>query len=262
MSVDHTALDSAVPLQRFEDQIVFVTGAGSGIGRATALRLAAEGAFLYLADLDEDGLKDTAESCVEHGADVAAHPLDVSDEMSVNDAIDACVGAFGRIDCLCNAAGVVILEHLEKTTVEQFRLLVDVNLLGSFLTIRAAIRHLVETRGNIVNVSSIAALAGVGLATAYGAVKGGVGALSRGVAVEYGGRGVRCNTVVPGRVALPVRSDARNPAHIDVSILGRHAPMPEAATPAMIAAVIAMVASDDGAHLNGSEIRVDGGWLS
>lgn len=249
-------------MQRFEDRSVFVTGAGSGIGQATAIRLAAEGACLYLTDLDEDSLKETAERCAEHGADVAVRTLDVSDEAGVYEAVAACVEGFGRLDCICNAAAVVILEPFETTTIEQFRRLVEVNLVGTFLTTQAAVPHLVETRGNVVNISSTSALAGVGFAAAYGATKGGVSALTRGIAVEFGSRGVRCNTIVPGRVEMTTTEATWMQAEPDLSTLGRQGPVPGAATPAMIASVVAMVASDDGAHMNGSEIRVDGGWLS
>lgn len=262
MATHGTDADVADALQRFEDRTVLVTGAGSDIGRATAIRLAAEGASLYLTDLEEKGLKETAERCVQHGADVATRILDVSQEAAVNSAVAACMDTYGRLDCLCNAAGVVILEQFEKTTVEQLRFMVDINLLGTFLTTRAAMPYLIEAGGNIVNISSTSALAGVGFAAAYGATKGGVSALTRGIAVEFGSRGVRCNTIVPGRVATTPSAAAGSQTGIDLSTLGRNGSMPGAATSATIAGVIAMVASADGAHMNGSEIRVDGGWLS
>ena len=262
MSVDRTAADRAAASSRFEDRIVFVTGAGSGIGQATAIRLAAEGAFLYITDLDDHGLKDTAAQCAEHGADVATQAMDVADEASVTAAVDACISSFGRMHCLCNAAGAVVFGDLEKTTLEQFRLLVDVNLLGTFLTTRAAMRHLVETRGNIVNISSTAAVEGVGLAAAYGATKGGVSSFSRGVAAEFGARGVRCNTIVPGSIAPARMAGEHVPTSVDLWVTGRHEPISGTPPLARIASVVAMVASDDGAHLNGAEIRVDGGWLT
>lgn len=260
MSIDRSIADRAPDPSRFEDRILFVTGASSGIGRATAIRLAAEGACLYLTDPGGDGLKDTAERCAEQGADVVTHILDVSDVTSVTEAINTCVSSFGRLDCLCNAADVVVVEHLEKTTVEQFRSLVDVNLLGTFLTTRAAIPYLIETGGNIVNLSSTVAVEGAGLMAAYGATKGGVSALSRGIAAEFGARGVRCNTIISGRMSSPAQAEGRTPASVDLSISGRYPLIPVAPPLARIAAVIAMVASDDGAYLNGTEIRVDGGW--
>ena len=125
-------------MNRFDNKRAFVTGAASGIGQATAVRLASEGASLYLTDLNEDGLGDTAAQCVELGANVETRKLDVSDEAAVNAAIEDCASRLGGIDVVCNIAGVLLLEHFEKTTVDQFNFLVNVNLLGTFLTSRAA----------------------------------------------------------------------------------------------------------------------------
>ena len=157
-------------------------------------------------------------------------------------------------------AGVLLLEHFEKTTTEQFKFLVDVNFLGTFLTNRAAIPHLIESGGNIVNCSSVSALAGQAYATVYGASKGAVSALSRGLALEYAKRGVRCNTIIPGVVATPLTAAPKVPEDIDATLMGRI--NGEVTTPDKIAGAIAMLASDDGAYINGAEIRADGGGLS
>jgi len=239
-----------------------VTGAASGIGQATAVRLASEGASLYLTDLNEDGLADTAAQCVELGADVETRKLDVSDEAAVNAAIEDCASRLGGIDVVCNIAGVLLLEHFEKTTVDQFNFLVSVNLLGTFLTSRAAMPYLVESGGNIVNTSSTSALGGAGYGAVYGATKGAVSALTRGIAVEFGKKGVRCNAVVPGEVATAMTAAPKLPEDPDVTIMARQGPLNGAATPDQIASVIAMLASDDGAYINGAEIRADGGGLS
>ena len=146
-------------MNRFDDKRVFVTGAASGIGQATAARLASEGASLYLTDLNESGLADTAAQCAELGSDVEIRKLDVSDEAAVIAAIADCASTLGGIDVVCNIAGVLLLEHFEKTTVDQFNFLVNVNFLGTFLTCRAAMPYLIESGGNIVNTSSTSALA-------------------------------------------------------------------------------------------------------
>ncbi len=114
-------------MNRFDGKRVFITGAASGIGQATAIRMASEGASLYLTDMNEEGLTTTAAACSEHGADVETQKLDVTDEAGVNAAIEACVSRFGGIDVLCNIAGVLLLEHFEKTTTEQWKWLLDVN---------------------------------------------------------------------------------------------------------------------------------------
>lgn len=239
-----------------------MTGAESGIGQATAVRLASEGASLYLTDLNENGLADTAAQCAELGADVESRKLDVSDEAAVIAAIEDCASRLGGIDVVCNIAGVLLLEHFEKTTVDQFNFLVNVNLLGTFLTIRAAMPYLVESGGNIVNTSSTSALAGAGYGAVYGATKGAVSALTRGIAVEFGKKGVRCNAVVPGEVSTAMTAAPKLPEDPDFTLMARTSPLNGAATPDQLASVIAMLASDDGAYINGAEIRADGGGLS
>ncbi len=249
-------------MNRFDDKRVFVTGAASGIGQATAVRLAGEGASLYLTDLNEDGLADTAAQCAEHGSDVETRKLDVSDEAAVIAAIEDCASRLGGIDVVCNIAGVLLLEHFEETTVDQFNFLVKVNLLGTFLTCRAAMPYLIESGGNIVNTSSTSALSGAGYGVVYGATKGAVSALTRGIAVEFGKKGVRCNAVVPGEVSTAMTAAPELPKDPDFTIMARQRPLNGAATPDQIASVIAMLASDDGAYINGAEIRADGGGLS
>ncbi len=250
-------------MKRFENKCVFITGAASGIGQATAIRLASEGASLYLTDLNEAGLADTAKACVAHGAHTETRKLDVTDEDTVNAAIEDCASRFGGIDVVCNIAGVLLLEHFEKTTTDQLNFLVNVNFLGTFLTCRAAMPHLIASGGNIVNCGSVTGLAGAGYSAVYGASKAAVSALSRGIAVEFGKKGVRCNTIVPGEVATPLIAEPALPDDPDFTLLGRMAPLNgQNATPDQIAGVIAMLASDDGAYINGADIRADGGGLT
>ncbi len=249
-------------MNRFEDKVAFVTGAASGIGQATAVRLASEGAALFIADINKTGLEETSKLCHEHGAEVELHILDVSNEEQVNGAIQACVDRFGKLDVLCNIAGILLLDHFEKTTVEQFHRVVNINLLGTFMLCKAAMPHLIESGGNIVNTSSTSALGGAPYGAVYGASKGGVSALTRGIAVEFAKQGIRCNSVVPGEVATNMTTGLAVPETLDFSIMGRQSPLTSPAPPEMLASVIAMVASDDGAYMNGSEIRADGGGLS
>ena len=249
-------------MKRFENKVAFVTGAASGIGRATTIRLASEGASLYIVDMNQAGLEETTKLCGEQGADVEQQTCDVSNEEQVNGAIQACVDRFGKLDVLCNIAGVLLLQHLEHTTVEQFHRVMNINLLGTFMLCKAAMPHLLKSGGNIVNTSSTSALGGAPYGAVYGASKGGVSALTRGIAVEFAKRGVRCNAVVPGEVATNMTQGTNLPDGLDFSIMSRQGPLNDPAPPEMIASVIAMVASDDGAYMNGSEIRADGGGLS
>ena len=248
---------------RFAGKRVFITGAASGIGQATAVRLASEGASLYLTDLNEEGLAETTAQCVAHGAVVETRRLDVADEAAVGAAIEDCASRLGGIDVVCNIAGVLLLEHLEKTTTEQFNFVVNVNFLGTFLTCRAAMPYLIASGGNIVNCGSTTALAGAGYSAVYGASKAAVCALTRGIAVEFGKKGVRCNNIIPGEVATPMVTQPKLPDDPDFTLLGRMVPLTgQNATPDQIAGVIAMLASDDGAYINGADIRADGGGLT
>lgn len=249
-------------MRRFDGKVAFVTGAAAGIGRATALRLASEGASLFVIDLAQGGLEETAKLCEELGAEVAHARCDVTREAEVRATVQACVDRFGRLDALCNIAGIILLQHFEKLTVEQFRRVLEVNLVGTFMLCQAALPHLLATRGAIVNTSSTSALAGLPYGSAYGTSKGGVSALTRTLAVEFGKQGLRCNAVNPGSIQTAMSGDGILPEDADMRLMARTMSLSKPMGPEVVAGVIAMLASDDGIHINGEEIRVDGGTLA
>jgi len=249
-------------VKRFAGKAALITGAASGIGRAAALRLAEEGSDLYLVDLAADALAESAQQCGERGAAVAHAVCDVADESQVQAAVADCAERFGRLDALCNIAGILLLEHAGNTTAQQFRRILEVNLLGTFLMCRAALPHLLESRGAIVNTSSTAALAGMPYAAAYGASKGGVSALTRTLAVEFAKQGLRCNAVCPGSIRTPMTGSGSLPENADLQLVSRAMPLDEARGPEAVAGLIALLASEDGRHINGEEVRVDGGTLA
>ncbi len=249
-------------MKRFEDKVVFVTGAAAGIGRATALRLASEGASVYIVDVAAEGLEETAKLCEATGASVVSAHCDVTSEEEIRSNIAACVERFGRLDTLCNIAGILLLDHFANISVEQFRRVLEVNLVGTFMLSQAALPHLIESKGSIVNTSSTSALAGMPYGAAYGTSKGGVSALTRTLAVEFGKQGVRCNAVNPGSILTAMTGPGAVPDDADMRLLARAMPLDQARGPEVVAATIAMLASDDGIHINGEEIRVDGGTLA
>ena len=249
-------------MKRFEERVVFVTGAAAGIGRATALRLGSEGARVYAVDIDRDGLDETVSLLEKEGVDCTGARCDVSDEASIRENIAACIDRFGRLDTLCNIAGILLLDHFENIAADQFRRLLEVNLVGPFMLTQAALPHLIESKGSIVNVSSTSALAGMPYGAAYGTSKGGVSAFTRTIAVEYGKRGVRCNAVNPGSILTAMAGPDVVPKDADMKLVMRAQPLDKPRPPEVVAGVIAMLASDDGAHINGEEIRVDGGTLA
>jgi NAD(P)-dependent dehydrogenase (short-subunit alcohol dehydrogenase family) len=246
--------------RRFQDRRVVVTGAGSGIGRATALRLAEEGARLLLVDRDEAGLAETAQ--LAGGAELHQLVGSVAEPLFVNQVVDTAAQELGGIDVLCNIAGILRFNNLADTTLEEWNQVLGVNLTGTFLMCQAAMPQLLESRGNIVNTASTAALAGHPWTAAYSASKGGVVAFSKGLAIEFGRQGVRTNVVAPGSIETPIQNEFFFPEGADHSLLKRIMAFDQSRGPEYVASVIAFVASEDGAHMCGSVLRCDGGTLS
>ena len=159
-------------------------------------------------------------------------------------------------------AGLLRFEHTHQMDLASWQQIISINLTGTFLLCRAALPHLLESRGNIVNAASTAALAGLPWGAAYSASKGGVLAMTRSIAVEYAKRGVRANCVCPGDIKTNMTVDISMPGAMDADLLLRISSISGARGPEVVAGVIAMLASDDGAHITGEDIRMDGGTLS
>ncbi len=249
-------------MKRFEGKVVLVTGAASGIGKATAIRLADEGADVACVDVSKAGLADTARTIEAQGRRVAAYECDISDEASVVATVRSAVERFGKLDVLCNVAGILRTDHTHELALANWNKILSVNLTGTFLMCRAAIPHLLKTRGNIVNMSSTAALASHPWMAAYAASKGGILSLTRSLSVEYVKQGLRVNAVCPGGIKTPLHEQFNLPNGADVELLKGAIPFVEQAGPEQIAAAVAFVASDDAEYMNGAEIRIDGGALS
>jgi meso-butanediol dehydrogenase/(S,S)-butanediol dehydrogenase/diacetyl reductase len=249
-------------MQRFEGRGAFVNGAASGIGRAAAQRLAAEGAAVFCTDVDETGVEATAEEIRKTGARAVGARLDVRDAAGCRAAVEQAAAELGRLDALCNVAGVGIYCHAGDLTEEQWNRTLAVNLSGTFFTSQAAVPHLLETRGAIVNVASSAGLVGIAYAAAYCASKGGVVMLTRSMAVEFAHRGLRVNCVCPGGVDTPLTRAFRPPEGARPELLARMSLVPRLATPQEIAASIAYLASDEARNVNGAALSIDGGQVA
>ena len=249
-------------MRRFENRVALVTGAASGIGRATALRMAEEGARLFCVDVQAEAVQQTAKDAIERGAEAEAGVCDVRDPGQIAATVRACVDRFGRLDVLCNIAGVLRMDHTLDLQLDDWNQVLTINLTGTFLMCQSALPHLIESRGCIVNTSSSSALAGLAYGAAYAASKGGVLALTKTLAVEYAKRGVRVNSVCPGSIKTPMASRSQLPENLDGTLIARQMALDKARGPETVASVIAMLASDDGAHIIGEEIRIDGGTLS
>lgn len=241
---------------RFEGRRVLVTGGASGIGRATVVRLVGEGAAVFAVDRDEAGLAETAAACEGPGS-IGTALCDVTSEAEVVATVEGAVAELGGLDVLVNVAGTHRTTPIESLTVDDLRLLFDVNLVGTALFCREAVGRL-GRGGAIVNVASSSAAHGNPYMSAYSASKGAVLAFSLSLAAELVGRGIRVVPVSPGTVATPLTA-AVVPGDLDFGYFGRIRSLMGEARPEQIAGVIAFAASDDASYLTGAELRVDGG---
>jgi len=250
-------------MQRFQGRRVLVTGAASGIGRATAIRLAEEGARVHCADVAVDAAKETAEQIRASGGEATSGPVDVADHASCEACVDAARDALGGLDVLCNIAGVLQPGHTTEQAIAAFDRTIAINLSGTFYMCRAALPLLLDGGGAIVNMSSAAALQGVPYNAAYCASKAGVIGLTQSLAVEYARRGVRVNCICPGGVLTPMTRAGFSVEGMDGALMARTAPLiPRLGTPEEIAALVAYLASDEAAYMTGEALRIDGGQVA
>jgi NAD(P)-dependent dehydrogenase (short-subunit alcohol dehydrogenase family) len=249
-------------MQRFADKVALVTGAGSGIGRASAQRIAAEGGAVFCLDLNLDALDATVATIASNGGKASAGVCDISREMDVGACVAACLEQYGSLYALVNMAGMLRFDDTEQLELDQWQRVLDVNLTGTMLLCREALPHLVASGGSIVNAASTAALAGLPCGVAYSASKGGVLAMTRSIAIEYAKRGVRANCVCPGEINTGMTEGVAFPDTMDFDLISRVVSPTGARGPEVVASVIAMLASEDGIHITGENIRVDGGTLA
>ncbi len=254
-------------MQRLTDRSVIVTGAGSGIGRATALRLAKEGAHVTALDVVPTGLEGLAAEAAEVGdLRLTTGPVDIADEQSVVEAVGAVVRDRGGLDALVNVAAIHYGDHTHEMSLERWQRLVDVNLTGTFLMTRESLPALLESTygGVVVNFSSTSAFFAHPYMAAYAATKGAIMSFTHAIALEYAHRGLRAVNIVPGGIETAITGATIDnlPPDFDFGKLGKLMPTlgrGKFGTPEHIAGVVAMVCSDDGAYITGTEIRVDGG---
>jgi len=260
-------------MRRLEGKRILVTGAASGIGQAAALRLLDEGAAVVAADVATDGLDVTrarAEEAVT-AERLSTMPMDVGSEDSVVAGVRRAVETLGGLDSLVNAAGILRAAHTHETSLELWNRIVGVNLTGTFLAVREALPALLANpRSAIVNFSSTSASFAHPYMAAYAASKGGIQAFTHSLALEYAREGLRAVCVAPGSIKSGI-TDATGgyiPQDADWSLFSRLMPiLPTTeqssgagmADPAVVAGVIAMLVSEDGAFITGTEIRIDGG---
>ncbi|MFB9311694.1 SDR family NAD(P)-dependent oxidoreductase [Nocardioides plantarum] len=259
----------AYSADRLTGRTVIVTGAGSGIGRATALRLAREGARVAALDVVPVGLEGLAAAAAADdtvGGRITTGPVDISDEQSVVAAVGGAVAALGGLDAVVNAAAIHYGDHTHEATLARWQRLIDVNLTGTFLMTRESIPPLLESEhgGVVVNFSSTSAFFAHPYMAAYSATKGAIMSFTHAIALEYADRGLRAVSLVPGGIetAITGATPQNLPADVDWNKFAKLMPTlgrGRFGGPEDIAGVVAMLVSDDGRYITGTEIRVDGG---
>ena len=245
---------------RFDDRVVVVTGAASGIGQATARRFGAEGAIVACLDLNFIGAEATAREIHLDPGRARPYRCDVSDPADVDAVINRVVNDLGAPSVCANVAGIGKFARSEEQPVAEFERILSVNLVGSFAMSRACLPHLLTNRGCIVNVSSSAGLFGQPYNAAYCASKGGVSLMTRAMAVEFNRRGVRVNAVAPAGIDTPITKDF---AFVDGTDAREYQkmfpPTGKMAQPEEVATLIVFLASDDAGYISGAVVPIDMG---
>ncbi|MFN8037550.1 MAG: SDR family NAD(P)-dependent oxidoreductase [Acidimicrobiia bacterium] len=246
-------------MSRFTDRVALVTGGGSGLGRATSMRLASEGAKVAVLDVLAEPAEKVAVEIGETGGVARAYQVDVGDPASVKAAVDAAAADLGRPQILVNCAGIGSFAHSHELAFEDWQRIIGVNLTGTFLMCQAALPYMLDGGGSIVNIGSNAGLMGQSYSAAYCASKGGVVNLTRALSVEYVKQGVLVNCVAPGGIRTPLVQAFQPPDDADWKAFERIISPLGVSEPEEIAALIAFIVSDEGRYMSGSIVSIDGG---
>ena len=242
-----------------KQRVALVTGAARGLGRAIAFALAEQGVALMLVDLLADRLDATRAELEAAGTRVAALPTDIASRANCVAAVAAAVAEYGQLDILVNAAGLMRFNHATDVPEEEFARIMQVNAAAPFWLAQAAIPHLLETHGNIVNILSQSALIGTSYLVPYSMSKAALLQMTRSLAIEYVDKPIRINAVAPGAMMTEISADAPRPADIDYAKMKRYTGERPPADPAEVAAVVAFISSPAASGVHGAVWTADGG---
>jgi NAD(P)-dependent dehydrogenase (short-subunit alcohol dehydrogenase family) len=249
---------------RLQDKVGIITGAGSGIGKATALACAREGAHIVIFDLNAESAEATRRAVTGLGRRALAVSGDVTGEADIERLAEATMREFGRIDLLVNNAGVAdqIVPTLQQS-VETWERVMDIHLKGMYLCCRRFGREMVrQMAGSIVSISSVAGVLGFAMRTAYGPAKAGIAHLTRVLAVEWAPYNIRVNAIAPGYVRTPLVENVIKEGKLEEKRIAERTPMGRLARPEEIAAAAVFLLSDEASYITGVTLPVDGGFLA
>lgn len=240
-------------------KVALVTGAASGLGRAAALKLAAAGADLCIADVNAAGLEETANSARALGVRVLIRATDLTMRDHCVATVATATQELGRLDALCNVAGIIVMCNAHEMSAVDYERTIAINLNAPFYLMQAAIPHLLEKDGAVVNVTSSAAFIGEAYAAAYCATKAGLNNLTKALAMEYVSKPIRFNAVAPGGMATNIAKSIKFPSDADLALVKRYSGLRGLVEIDDVADVIAMLASPAGRSYHGACITIDKG---
>ena len=251
---------------RVQDLVAIVTGAGSGIGQASAIRLAEEGAIVICADINGESVNATVKQIIDSGLKAEVRSIDISDSQACTELVDSTAAKFGTVDILVNNAGVNLPGVFHEVTNETIDRTLNVNVKGAMFLTRAALPHMLKNqRGSIVNMSSVNGLVSEPYLSVYSASKGAIVMFTRGIALDYAKTGIRCNAICPGWVDTPINhAHAKMLGGLDhvYKTIDSFQPIGRPGTSREIANVVLFLASDESSFMTGSIVSADGGMTA
>lgn len=244
---------------QLEGKVILVTGAASGLGAATAIACAREGANVFLVDRDAGGMADTSAQIAELGRQTGSCQADLSKRQACLDAVAAGISHFGKLDGLCNIAGITLFHRVSEVTEEDWNLTIAIILSAPFYLSQAALPELIRNHGSIVNVAGSGAIKGTAYTVPYSSAKAGIIHMTKCMAMEFIHEPIRINCIAPGGMITNIMQGKPIPSHLDRALIDRFAGIRPPADPGDVASAIVFMLSDAARNMHGSIVSVDGG---